>query len=70
MGESVNKVFKKRIGLVLTKPYLEALDYLVEEGFYLGHQVAIRDGMRLLFRHHKIEPFYSDLVEEVIKLLS
>jgi len=51
------KVVKKRISLTLTPVYLEALAQLVDEGIYLEHQVAIRDAMRLLFRHHGIEPF-------------
>lgn len=61
-----DKIAKKRIGLVLTGPYLEALDELVERGLYLEPQVAIRAALRLLFLHHKVEPFYSELVEERI----
>jgi len=60
----MSKKFKRRVSLTLTKSYVEALDRLVDEGIYLEHQVAIRDALRLLFRHHKIEPFYSALVEK------
>lgn len=52
-----DKAAKKRVSLTLTKAYEDALDQLVEKGIYLEHQVAIRDAMRLLFRHHGIEPF-------------
>jgi len=61
----MSKNVKRRVTLTLTKSYVEALDRLVEEGIYLEHQVAIRDALRLLFRHHKIEPFYSAVVEKV-----
>jgi len=60
----MSKNVKRRVTLTLTRSYVEALDQLVEEGIYLEHQVAIRDALRLLFRHHKIEPFYSALVEK------
>ena len=48
---------KKQFIVTLTGPYLEGLNRLVEEGIYLRHQVAIRAALRLLFRHHEIEPF-------------
>ena len=59
------KNVKRRLSLTLTRVYVEALDQLVDDGIYLEHQVAIRAALRLLFRHHRIEPFYSELVEEV-----
>ena len=61
-------MIKKRICVTLTEPYLDALDQLVEEGIYMDHQAAIREALRRLFRHHKIEPFYSELVEEAEKV--
>jgi Arc/MetJ-type ribon-helix-helix transcriptional regulator len=48
---------KKRFSLTLTRPYVKALNSLVEEGLYLDHQDAIRDAMRRLFRFHGIKPF-------------
>ncbi len=57
-----DKTVKRRISLTLTKPYVDALDRLVEEGIYLEHQVAIRAAMRLLFQFHGIEPFAEKLV--------
>jgi len=63
-----DKADKRRLSLTLTKVYVDALDRLVDEGLYMEHQVAIRDALRRLFQHHKIEPFYSDLVEEVEKV--
>jgi len=56
---------RTRIGLTLTRIYVDALDRLVNEGIYMEHQVAIRDALRLLFRHHGLEPFRSQLFEEV-----
>ena len=48
---------KERIGLLLTKPYLDALKLLVEKGIYLERQIAIRAALRLLFDSHRIPPF-------------
>ena len=62
------KLVKRRYSLTLTKTYVRALNQLVEKGIYLTHQVAIRDALRRHFRYHKIEPFYSDFVEEVKKI--
>ena len=62
-----DKIVKRRYSLTLTEPFIEALDSLVERGLYLEHQVAIRGALRRLFRYHRIEPFYSDFVEEVEK---
>ncbi len=62
------KKVKRRFSLTLTKVYVEALDRLVDEGIYLEHQVAIRAALRLLFRVHRIEPFYSELIEKVDKV--
>ena len=58
-----DKTVKRRISLTLTKPYVDALDRLVEEGIYLEPQVAIRAAMRLLFQFHGIEPFAEKLAE-------
>ncbi len=68
MSESLEKVPKRRYSVTLTGIYVKALDQLVDEGIYLEHQVAIRAALRRLFRYHKIEPFYSDFVEEVEKI--
>jgi len=62
------KKVKRRLSLTLTRVYVEALDRLVNEGIYLEHQVAIRAALRLLFRVHRLEPFYSELVEKVEKI--
>jgi len=63
-----DKTAKRRYSLTLTSVYVEGLEKLVERGIYLEHQVAIRGALRRLFRYHKIEPFYSEFVEEVEKL--
>jgi len=64
----VDKIDKKRISLTLTPIYVKALNQLVEKGLYLEPQVAIRAALRLLFQQHRIEPFFSGLVEEVEKV--
>lgn len=50
----------ERVQVLLTKSYLDALDLLVAEGVYGERQVGIRDALRLLFRFHKIPPFYPE----------
>jgi len=62
------KSIKKRFSVTLTTAYVDALDSLVENGLYLDHQDGIRGALRRLFRHHGIEPFISQLVEEVEKV--
>lgn len=53
----VANVEKKRLSLTLIQVYVDALDRLVEAGIYLDHQVAIREALRLLFKHHGMELF-------------
>jgi Arc/MetJ-type ribon-helix-helix transcriptional regulator len=55
---------KTRISLTLTKPYLDALNHIVEEGVYLSQGEAVREGLRLIFRHYGIEPFLRPLEEK------
>ena len=52
-----DEMVKTHFKVTLTRPYVECLDRLVEEGIYLRHQMAIRDALRHLFEHHGIEPF-------------
>jgi len=52
-----DKATRTRIGLTLTKVYIETMDQLVEMGLYIDHQAAIRDALRRLFQFHGIEPF-------------
>jgi len=68
VDSKMSKKVKRRLSLTLTRVYVESLDRLVSEGIYLEHQVAIRAALRLLFRVHRIEPFYSELIEKVEKV--
>ncbi len=49
---------KKRVEMYLTKTFIDALERLVKEGFYMDRQTAIREALRRLFVAHKIPPFY------------
>jgi len=49
----------------MTKPYLDALDRLVEDGIYLGRGEAILEALRDLFRGYGIEPFCLKAEEPV-----
>ena len=54
------KLVKKRVCVTLTKPYLEALDRLVQEGVYVDRAEIIKDGLRRLFRHYRFEVFLME----------
>jgi len=41
----------------MTRPYLDALDHLVEEGIYLGRGEAILAALRVFLKEQGIEPF-------------
>ena len=55
-------VEKTRLSLVLTEPYVDRLARLVEKGFYMERQAAIRAALRRLFEYHGI-PFTLEEVE-------
>jgi len=48
---------KSRVSVTLTRPYLDALDHLVEEGIYLSKGEVVLEGLRLIFRRHGLDPF-------------
>ena len=48
---------KIRVSVTMTKPYIEALDSLVEDGLYLGRGEAILEAMRHFLKNQGIEPF-------------
>ena len=52
-----DKGFKRRINVKLSRIYAEALDRVVDEGYYLNPQGAIRVALSRLFQFHGIEPF-------------
>ena len=58
------KLVKKRVCATLTKPYLDALDRLVQEGVYINRRELVKDALRRLFRHYGIEPFGAEEPEE------
>jgi len=62
MDDRPGKVKKTRVNVTLTKPYLDALDHLVEKGIYLSKGEVVLEGLRLIFRHHGLDPF--KLLEE------
>jgi len=49
----------------MTKPYLDALDRLVEDGIYLGRGEAILDALRYFLKNQGIEPFCPEAEEPV-----
>lgn len=51
------KLVKKRVCASLTKPYLDALEGLIQKGVYVDRAEVIKDALRRLFRHYGIEAF-------------
>lgn len=60
----VDDADKRRFSVTLTRPYIEALDSLVDEGLYIDHQDAIRHALRRLFQYHGMEKFLEKLRSE------
>jgi len=54
MDENENK---RRFSVTLTEPHVKDLVRYVEEGLYIDHQAAIREGLRRLSRFHGFETF-------------
>ena len=51
---------KTRVSVTMTKPYVEALDSLVDDGLYLDRGDAILEALRNFFKQKGIEPFISE----------
>lgn len=51
---------RERIYLTLTRPYMDALNHLVNEGIYMERQTVLREALRRLFRSYGIHPFYPE----------
>lgn len=57
-----DKRTKTRISVTLTRPYVEALDLLVEEGVYLGKGEIVLEALRSFFRERGMElPYYKEV---------
>uniref|UniRef100_A0A6M3M1J9 Putative ribbon-helix-helix protein repressor n=1 Tax=viral metagenome TaxID=1070528 RepID=A0A6M3M1J9_9ZZZZ len=54
-------VYKERVTLTLTKPYLDGMDRLRREGIYMERAEVIRDALRLLLEVRGIPPFYPEV---------
>lgn len=55
---------KNRISVTMTKPYLDALDRLVDEGIYLSKGEIVLEALRKLLRQKRMDPFHFDLPEK------
>ena len=52
------------MSITLTKPYLDALNFLVEEGIYLSKGEIVLEALRNLLGHMGVEPFYLETEEK------
>ena len=48
---------KTRVSVTLTKPYLDALDRLMEDGIYLSRGEIVMEALRRLLGSYGIAPF-------------
>lgn len=55
---------KKRVSVTMPRPYLEALDRLVEEGIYLSRGEIILEALRSHLGGRGIRPFSKEKEEE------
>jgi Arc/MetJ-type ribon-helix-helix transcriptional regulator len=62
VSDHLREVGKTRVSVILTKPYLDALDRLVMEGVYLSRGEAVLEGLRIIFRRHGLDPFRTILL--------
>ena len=51
---------KKRVCVILTKPYVEAMDRLIQGEVYVNRAEMIKDALRRLFRHYEIRIYEDD----------
>ena len=51
----MTKPTKVRVSVTLTRPYLEAVDRLVEEGIYRGRGEVVMEALRDLLRKQGID---------------
>lgn len=63
LSDNADKAEKIRVSVTMTKPYVEALDSLVEKGIYLGRGEAILEALRNLFKGYGVEPFATKAAE-------
>jgi len=47
-------LLEKRVSFILTQPYIEAMDRLIQEGVYISRAEVVKDALRWLFRHYEI----------------
>jgi Arc/MetJ-type ribon-helix-helix transcriptional regulator len=64
MSDQPKEVEKTRISVTLIRPYLDALDHLIEEGIYLSKVEIILEALRRLLKQQGIEHFRLESVEE------
>jgi Arc/MetJ-type ribon-helix-helix transcriptional regulator len=64
MDDRPGKAEKIRVSVTMTKPYLDALDRLMEDGIYLSRGEIVLEALRSLLKQQGIEPFARPLEEK------
>jgi len=54
------KVEKTRVSITMTKPYVDALDRLVEKGIFLNRGGIVLDALRRFFKEFGVELPYKE----------
>ena len=57
---------RTRIGVTITKPYLDALNHLLEKGIYLSKGEIVLEALRILLGRHGIAPFCLEEIDHEI----
>lgn len=45
---------KKRVEVTMTRPYLDAMELLIQDGLYETQTEIVKDALRRLFNHYEI----------------
>lgn len=45
---------RKRVEVTMTRPYLDAMDLLIQDGLYETQTEIVKDALRRLFNHYEI----------------
>ena len=53
----MSKKDKTRVSVTMSRPFVETLDSMVEEGVYLSRGEAVLEGLRILFKQRGRDPF-------------
>jgi Arc/MetJ-type ribon-helix-helix transcriptional regulator len=60
-GPMMNK--KKQVKVIMSSPYLEGMELLIQDGLYQNQSEILKDALRRLFNHYEIACIQEACVE-------